>query len=65
MQNYLEVESNIGLNCKTAKCMAIHPDEQHMIYAIGSLLVLKSVDSEKDRYLQGHAAPITYITVSQ
>ena len=51
MNNYLEVFGNIGINCHSARCMAIHPSEMHMFYAVGSLLVVKSVDSEHDRYL--------------
>jgi len=51
MQNYLEVEGNIGINCRTNNCMVIHPSELHMIYAVGSLLVVKSVESENDKYL--------------
>lgn len=64
MNNYLQLETNIGLNTKTYSCMAIHPSEMHMFYAVGSLLVVKSVDYETDRYLPGHQTIINYITVS-
>ena len=43
--------------------MAIHPSEMHMLYGVGSMLVIKSVDSE-DRYMSGHSSIINYITVS-
>jgi hypothetical protein len=36
-----------------------------MIYSIGSLLVVKSVDEQKDKYLKGHSAKVSFITVSQ
>lgn len=65
MQNYLEIEGNIGINCRTSNCMVIHPSELHMIYAVGSLLVVKSVDSDHDKYLQGHSSRINYITISK
>jgi WD40 repeat protein len=45
--------------------MIIHPSELHMIYAVGSLLCVKSVDQDKDRYLYGHSSRINYITVSK
>ena len=61
----MEVDGNIGMNCRTNNCMVIHPAELHMIYAVGSLLVVKSVDSDRDRYLVGHSSSITYITVSK
>jgi len=36
-----------------------------MIYAVGSLLVIKSVDGEKDKYLKGHNARIACIQISK
>jgi len=45
--------------------MVIHPSEMFMIYAVGSLLVVKSVDDSKDKYLKGHSGKINYITVSK
>ena len=44
--------------------MVIHPSEMFMLYAVGSLLVVKSVDDQKDKYLKGHTGKINYITVS-
>lgn len=55
----------MGLNCRAAHCMVIHPSEMHMIYAVGSVLVVKSVESEADRYLRGHSALVTFVTVSK
>ena len=63
--NYLEIVGNVGINCHSTNCMAIHPSEMHMFYSVGSLLVVKSVDSDNDKYLQGHAGLITFITVSK
>lgn len=45
--------------------MVIHPSEMHMIYSVGALLVVKSVDSENDKYLRGHYSNITYVTCSK
>ena len=64
MDQYLEVQSNIGINCRKPNCMTIHPSEMHMIYAVGCMLVVKSVDSETDRYLPGHYSIITTVTCS-
>lgn len=36
-----------------------------MIYSIGSLIIVKSVDDQKDKYLKGHNARVSFITVSQ
>jgi WD40 repeat protein len=35
-----------------------------MIYAVGALIVVKSVDEQKDRFLKGHTSTVTVITVS-
>jgi hypothetical protein len=61
----LRVEGNIGLNSNSKNCLAIHPSELYMIYSIGSLIVVKSVDDQKDKYLKGHNARVNFITVSQ
>ena len=36
-----------------------------MIYAIGSIVVVKSVEESKDKYLKGHSSIINFITVSK
>lgn len=61
---YLQVEANVGINCHSKNCMVIHPSEMYMIYAAGSLLVVKSVDDSKDKYLKGHNGKIHCIQVS-
>ena len=45
--------------------MVIHPSELFMVYTVGSLLVIKSVDGSKDRYLRGHTCRINYVTISK
>ena len=36
-----------------------------MIYSVGSLLVVKSVDGSKDRFLRGHTCRINYLSISK
>jgi WD40 repeat protein len=65
MENsYLEIQSNVGINCRKSNCMVIHPSELHMIYAVGALLVVKTVDSENDQFYKGHYSLITNVTCS-
>ena len=35
-----------------------------MIYAVGALVVVKSVDESKDKFLRGHTSSVTCIAVS-
>ena len=61
----LEIESSIGFNCHTKNVIAIHPSEMYMLYTIGSLIVVKSVDGSKDKYLRGHSGRVNFLTVSK
>jgi WD40 repeat protein len=45
--------------------MVIHPSDMHFIWAIGKLLVIKSIGKEKNTYLKGHDGGITTITCSK
>ena len=61
----LEIEANIGFNCHSKNLLVIHPSEMFMLYAVGSLVVVKSVGDQKDRFLRGHSARVHYLTVSR
>ena len=63
-KEYLEIEANIGLNCQTKNCFVVHPSELFMIYAVGAMIVVKSVDESKDKFLRGHTSSVTCIAVS-
>lgn len=45
--------------------MVIHPSEMYMLYGLGSMIVVKSVDGSKDKYLRGHSARVNYLAVSK
>jgi len=36
-----------------------------MIYAVGAMVVVKSVDDSKDKYMKGHTSSVTCISVSR
>ena len=61
----MQLEGNIGINCTHKNCLVIHPSEMYMLYAVGSMLVIKSVDGSKDKFLKGHSSRIAFITVSK
>ena len=62
--DYLQIDACIGLNCITKNCLLIHPSETYMIFAVGSLVVVRSVNQEKDRFLRGHTAVVNCLAVS-
>ena len=43
-KEYLEIDASIGLNCISKNCLLIHPSETYMIFAVGSLVVVRSVN---------------------
>ena len=61
---YMQLEANIGLNCISKNCLLIHPSETYMIFALGSMVVVRSVADEKDRFMRGHAAIVNCLAVS-
>lgn len=63
-REYLEIDASVGLNCISKNCLLIHPSETYMIFAVGSLVVVRSVNQEKDRFLRGHTALVNCLAVS-
>ena len=61
---HLSLEANIGLNCISKNCLLIHPSETYMIFALGSMVVVRSVSDDKDKYLRGHSAIVHCLAVS-
>ena len=61
---YLRLEANIGMNCISKNCLLIHPSETYMIFALGSMVVVRSVSDEKDKFLRGHSAVVNFLAVS-
>ena len=61
---YVQLESSIGLNCVSKNCLLIHPSETYMIFAVGSMVVVRSVNDDRDRFLRGHTALVHCLAVS-
>ena len=61
---HMSLEANIGINCISKNCLLIHPSETYMIFAVGSMVVVRSVNDDKDRFLRGHTALVHCLAVS-
>ena len=59
------IDGAIGFNCHAKNLLVIHPSELYMIYSTGSLVVIKSVDGNKDKILKGHSSRVNCLTVSK
>ena len=51
----LELESAIGFGGKVAGGLHIHPDGKHVLYPIGSCIVIREIGNPRaSQFLQGH-----------
>uniref|UniRef100_A0A1I8H039 Cilia- and flagella-associated protein 52 n=3 Tax=Macrostomum lignano TaxID=282301 RepID=A0A1I8H039_9PLAT len=61
----LEVQGIIGFNGSFQGSFNVHPDKQHLVYSIGSTLVIEEIQSSKQCFLHGHHSDIACITISK
>jgi len=61
----LELEGVIGFSGKVKHALILHPDDTHIIYPLGSTIVIKNVeDTSKQCFLQGHTDRVTCLAIS-
>merc|ERR1719230_2087312 len=62
----LTLEGVIGMSGKIKHSLILHPDDTHIIYPLGSTIVIKNVeDTSKQTFLQGHSDRVTCIAMSR
>jgi len=62
----LELEGVIGFSGKVKHSLILHPDDTHIIYPLGSTIVIKNVENtQKQTFLQGHNDRVTCIAISR
>jgi len=62
----LELEGVIGFSGKVKHALILHPDDTHIIYPLGSTIVIKNVEqTEMQTFLQGHTDRVTCIAISR
>jgi len=64
----LELEGVIGFSGKVKHALILHPNDTHIIYPLGSTIVIKNVadqDPSKQMFLQGHTDRVTCIAISR
>jgi WD40 repeat protein len=64
MESQLHVVASIGFNSSRQNCMTIHHTDLHFLWAVGCLLVVKSIGEDQNTYLKGHEGKITTIVCS-
>ncbi|XP_036408816.1 cilia- and flagella-associated protein 52-like [Megalops cyprinoides] len=61
----LELEAVIGFNGRIISGLAVHPDEEHLIYPLGSTLILRNIQTSTQSFLQGHTSKVSCVAVSR
>ncbi|XP_073334856.1 cilia- and flagella-associated protein 52 [Pagrus major] len=61
----LELEAVIGFNGHVSSGLRVHPDGEHLIYPLGSTIILKRIEDGKQEFLNGHTNNVSCISVSK
>jgi len=65
-ESALELEGVIGFSGKVKHALILHPDDTHIIYPLGSTIVIKNVEAtEQQIFLQGHSDRVTCIAITR
>lgn len=65
MEKELDLSAVIGFNGKVVDGLILHPDNEHLIFPLGTTLVVRHIISRTQQFLRGHDNNISVITVSQ
>jgi cilia- and flagella-associated protein 52 len=64
MEQELELSAVIGFQGKVVSGLILHPDNEHIIYPLGTTIVVRHIISRTQQFLRGHDNDISVITVS-
>jgi len=62
--NMLKLERTIGFNGNLSNGLIVHPDGEHMIYALGSTVVIQNLKTFEQTFLRGHTNTVSCIAIS-
>jgi WD40 repeat protein len=60
----LNLQAVIGFNGAVTDGLILHPDNETLIFPIGSQVVVRNVLTRQDRFLKGHTNDISAVTIS-
>lgn len=64
MEQELELSAVIGFQGKVISGLILHPDNEHIIYPLGTTIVVRHIISRTQQFLRGHDNDISVISVS-
>lgn len=60
----LNLEAVIGFNGRVPNGLVAHPDGVHVLFPLGSTVVIKNTVKNTQAFLQGHSARVTTLALS-
>lgn len=64
MEKELEIQAVIGFKGDVKGGLILHPHNEHLIFSLGSTIVVRHVLSRTQDFLRGHDNDVTVIQVS-
>mmetsp|Transcript_52386 Transcript_52386/g.60172 ORF Transcript_52386/g.60172 Transcript_52386/m.60172 type:complete len:666 (-) Transcript_52386:64-2061(-) len=64
MQQQLEISAVIGFKGTVPEGLILHPDNEHLLFPLGSTVVVRHILSRSQTFLRGHDNQISVIAVS-
>lgn len=61
----LELGAVIGFSGQVIQGLILHPDNEHLVYPLGSTIVIRHVVSRTQSFLRGHDQKVSCITLSK
>jgi WD40 repeat protein len=64
MQKELDIEAVIGFKGSVREGLILHPDNEHMVFALGSNIIVRDIINREQSFLRGHDNEITVLAIS-
>lgn len=64
MQKELEISAVVGYRGQVLQGLILHPDNEHLVFPLGSTIIVRHIISRTQTFLRGHDNEISCITIS-
>jgi len=61
MEKPLEIAAVVGFEGKVQEGLILHPDNEHLIFPLGSTVVVRHIIKREQTFLRGHDNDVTVI----
>jgi len=64
MEKNLELSAVIGFRGKVTDGLILHPDNEHILFPLGTTIVIRNIITRTQQFLRGHDNDVSVIRVS-